>query len=43
MNDATQDFVRPGYETQSLPSFPMLPPTGPANRPRKSLKRKVWS
>jgi len=25
MNDATQDFVRPGYETQPIPGFPHAP------------------
>lgn len=25
MNDATQDFVRPGYETQPIPGFPNAP------------------
>jgi len=25
MNDATQDFERPGYETQPIPGFPYAP------------------
>lgn len=25
MNDATQDFVRPGFETQPIPGFPHAP------------------
>ena len=25
MNNATQDFVRPGYETQPIPGFPHAP------------------
>jgi tRNA 2-thiouridine synthesizing protein E len=25
MNDATQDFVRPGYETPTIPGFPHAP------------------
>jgi len=25
MNEATQDFIRPGYETQPIPDFPHAP------------------
>ena len=25
MNEATQDYIRPGYETQPIPGFPHAP------------------
>lgn len=41
MNHATQDFIRPGYETQPIPDLPMPPATGRAKMPRNRPVRKA--